>query len=119
MHFQEENGLESDIGLQIEIGAFSFLKPAAINISFQIVRARGSSITVTGCIILLQFAPRLSRAGGSLGHPEATRAMATLSQKLTIPTWEAEGKFNYVSFLLCFERRKKSSCDTAPNVSCC
>ena len=52
------------------------------NLSFQTVDARRTGVDVTGCVILLQFVPRLSKAGGHLLHECVGDAVVTLSTKL-------------------------------------
>ena len=46
--------------------------------------ARDTQVTVIGCVILLQFAPRLTKVGGHLYHECIGDAVEMLSVKLKV-----------------------------------
>lgn len=53
---------------------------------FQIVDARNTGVDVTGCVILLQFVPRLAKPGGTLLHESVGDAVIMLNTKLKART---------------------------------
>ena len=48
------------------------------------VIARDTGVDTTGCIILLQFCPRLTKGGGKLVHESVGDAIMTLNKKLKV-----------------------------------
>ena len=45
---------------------------------------RDTGVDVTGCIILLQFCPRLTKGGGHLEHDNIGEAIYILNKKLKV-----------------------------------
>ena len=55
------------------------------------VLARDTGVDVTGCIILLQFCPRLSKGGGKLEHHAIGDAIYILNKKLKVSNLSIKG----------------------------
>ena len=51
---------------------------------FQVINIRGTEVTVIGCVILLQFAPRLTKTKGHLYHESIGDAIQMLNVKLKV-----------------------------------
>ena len=52
--------------------------------TFQVINIRGTEVTVIGCVILLQFAPRLTKTKGHLYHESIGDAIQMLNVKLKV-----------------------------------
>ena len=59
--------------------------------TFQVIDIRCTAVEVTGCIILMQFAPRLTRPGGHLFHESVGDAVEMLHLKLKVKAVQIEG----------------------------
>ena len=53
--------------------------------------ARVTGVDMTGCIILLQFCPRLTKGGGRLEHESVGDAIYTLNKKLKVASITLKG----------------------------
>ena len=60
------------------------------------VLVRGTGVDVTGCIILLQFCPRLTKGGGHLEHDNIGEAIYILNKKLKVTSIMLKGKNEYI-----------------------
>ena len=74
------------------------------------VIASGTGVDTTGCIILLQFCPRLTKGGGRLVHESVGDAILTLNKKLKVSNIILKGdlRLKDVKYLLIFNKLLQS-----------
>ena len=86
----------TDVGIQNLVFPLSIQKAGRVNLvntrartnppakQLHTVIARDTGVDTTGCIILLQFCPRLTKGGGKLVHESVGDAIQTLNKKLKV-----------------------------------
>ena len=74
------------------------------------VIASSTGVDTTGCIILLQFCPRLTKGGGRLVHESVGDAILTLNKKLKVSNIILKGdqRLKDVKHLLIFNKLLQS-----------